>query len=138
MLSQPRKVKHRKHFRGKMPGLSKSHLVSFGEVGLKSLGRGWITPNQIEAGRRAIANKTKRKAKIWIRVFTDKPITEKGAGAPLGAGKGDVKGYVGVVKPGRIIYEVAGVPTDIAVRSLQLAASKMPFKTKIITKDQLL
>lgn len=135
MLSQPRKVKFRKQFRGKRAGFSKGHTLSFGDYGLKCLGRGWLTPNQIEAGRRAIANKTKRKAKIWIRVFTDKPITEKGAGAPLGAGKGDVKGYVAVIKPGRIVFEVSGVSQDIAIESLRLAADKMPFRSKIIKKE---
>lgn len=134
MLSQPRKVKFRKQFRGKRRGLSKGNRITFGDYGLKCLGRGWFSPNQIEAGRRAIANKTKRKAKIWIRIFTDKPVTAKGAGAPLGAGKGDVKGYVAVIKPGRIIYEVAGVPDDIAIDSLKVAASKIPLRTKIIKK----
>ncbi len=135
MLSQPRKVKFRKQFRGKMRGMSKGSLISFGDYGLKCLTCKWVTPNQIEAGRRAIAHNTKRKAKIWIRIFTDKPITEKGAGAPLGAGKGDVKGYVAVVKPGRIIYEISGIPKDIAYRALEIAGSKLPFKTKIIERQ---
>lgn len=135
MLSQPRKVKFRKHFRGKMRGLSKASTIAFGDYGLKCLACKWVTPNQIEAGRRAIAHNTKRKAKIWIRIFTDKPITEKGAGAPLGAGKGDVKGYVAVVKPGRIVYEISGVPRHVAIKALEIAGSKLPFKTKIIERQ---
>ena len=135
MLSQPRKVKFRKQFRGKMRGLSKGNIIAFGDFGLKCMGRTWVTPNQIEAGRRAISHNTKRKAKVWIRIFTDKPITKKGAGAPLGAGKGDVKGYVAVVKPGRIVYEISGVPEDIARNALRIAGSKMPFKTKIVSRE---
>jgi len=118
-----------------MRGMSKGNRISFGDYGLKCLACKWVTPNQIEAGRRAITHITKRKAKVWIRIFTDKPITEKGAGAPLGAGKGDVKGYVAVVKPGRIVYEISGVPKNIAFEALKIAGSKLPFKTKIIERQ---
>lgn len=117
-----------------MKGLSKGSLVAFGEYGLKAMDRGWVTANQIEAARRAIAHATKRSGRIWIRLFPDKPITEKGAGAPLGAGKGDVKGYVCVVRPGRIMFEVAGIPETDAHEALNLAAAKLPMKTRIVKR----
>lgn len=134
MLSQPRKTKYRKQFRGKMSGNSQGFSVSFGEFGLKALERSWISPNQIESARRTITHFLKRKGRIWIRVFPDKPFTQKGAGAPLGAGKGDVAGYVAVVRPGKVIFEVGGVPEVDARRSLELAAYKLPIKTKIVAK----
>jgi large subunit ribosomal protein L16 len=117
-----------------MRGLSAGTRVSFGEYGLKALECGWLTANQIEAARRAIAHATKRNGRTWIRVFPDKPFTEKGAGAPLGAGKGDVKGYVCVVKPGRVLFEIAGVVEAEAHVALNLAAAKLPVNTKIIKK----
>ena len=134
MMIQPRKSKFRKQFRGKMRGNSKGFRMNFGEYGLKATNRSWLTPNQIEAARKAITNHTKRKAKVWIRVFPDKPITQKGAGAPLGAGKGDVCGHVCVVKPGKIIFEIAGVPEDISLEALKRASSKLPLTTKIVKK----
>ena len=133
-MLQPSRTKYRKQFRGKMKGLSKGSLVAFGEYGLKAMDRGWVTANQIEAARRAIAHATKRSGRIWIRLFPDKPITEKGAGAPLGAGKGDVKGYVCVVRPGRIMFEVAGIPETDAHEALNLAAAKLPMKTRIVKR----
>ena len=116
-MLQPSRTKYRKQFRGRMRGHSKGHLVAFGEYGLKAMACGWVTANQIEAARRAIANATKRNGRIWIRIFPDKPFTEKGAGAPLGAGKGDVKGYVAVVRPGRILFEIAGVSESESYRA---------------------
>ncbi len=133
-MLQPRKTKYRKQFRGQMTGLSKGNLVSFGEYGLKAMDRSWVTANQIEAARRAITHHTKRNGRLWIRLFPDKPFTEKGAGAPLGAGKGDVKGYVCVVKPGRVMFEVAGVPESVAREALKLASAKLPLVTKIIKR----
>lgn len=117
-----------------MTGLSKGHLVAFGDYGLKALGRGWVTSNQIEAARRAITNFTKRNGRVWIRVFPDKPITEKGAGAPLGAGKGDVKGFVAVVRPGKIMFEISGLTKDQSEQAFRLASAKLPFKCKLVER----
>jgi len=133
-MLQPKKTKYRKQFRGQMTGLSKGNLVSFGEYGLKAMDRSWVSANQIEAARKAITHHTKRNGRLWIRLFPDKPFTEKGAGAPLGAGKGDVKGYVCVVKPGRVMFEVSGVPENIAREALKLASAKLPIVTKIIKR----
>jgi large subunit ribosomal protein L16 len=116
-----------------MRGLSKGNLVAFGEYGLKSLDCSWITANQIEAARRAIAHHTKRNGRIWIRIFPDKPFTEKGTGT-MGAGKGDVKGYVAVIRPGRIMFEVSGVAEVDAKEALKLAAAKLPVKCKIVNR----
>lgn len=133
-LLQPSRTKYRKQFRGTMTGLSKGHLVAFGDYGLKALGRGWVTSNQIEAARRAITNFTKRNGRVWIRVFPDKPITEKGAGAPLGAGKGDVKGFVAVVRPGKIMFEISGLTKDQSEQAFRLASAKLPFKCKLVER----
>lgn len=133
-LLQPSRTKYRKQFRGAMVGLSKGHLVAFGEYGLKALGRSWLTSNQIESARRAITNFTKRNGRVWIRVFPDKPVTEKGAGAPLGAGKGDVKGFVAVVKPGKILFEISGLPKDQVDQAFRLAAAKLPFSCKLVER----
>lgn len=133
-MLQPGRTKYRKQFRGNMRGLSKGNLVAFGDYGLKSLEASWVTANQIEAARRAITHATKRNGRMWIRIFPDKPITEKGSGAPLGAGKGDVKGYVAVVKPGRIMFEISGVTEELAKTALKLASAKLPVTTKIIKR----
>ncbi len=133
-MLQPSRTKYRKAFRGRMRGLSQGHTVTFGEFGLKSMECGWLTSNQIEAARRAVAHATKRNGRMWIRVFPDKPFTEKGAGAPLGAGKGDVKGYVCVVKPGRIMFEVSGIPLNEAQEALKLAAAKLPIVSKFVSR----
>jgi len=135
-MLQPKKQKYRKHNRGKRRGnAQRGNTISFGEFGLKSLGRDWISSRQIEAARRAIVHFTKRSGKTWIRIFPDKPITEKPAGAKMGSGKGDIKEYVAVVKPGRVIFEIAGIPQDQAVEALKRAAHKLPVKTKIISRD---
>jgi large subunit ribosomal protein L16 len=131
-MLQPSRTKFRKQFRGRMAGKSKGCLVSFGEFGLKALQCGWITANQIEAARRAIAHSTKRNGKIWIRVFPDKPFTKKEG--HMGAGKGDVKGYVAVVKPGRVLFEVSGVPKADAFEALRLASAKLPVTSKIVER----
>jgi large subunit ribosomal protein L16 len=117
-----------------MRGLSKGSLVSFGEYGLKANECGWVTANQIEAARRAIAHYTKRNGRMWIRIFPDKPFTEKGAGAPLGAGKGDVKGYVAVIKPGKVMFEIAGVTETDAREAMRLASAKLPLVTSVIKR----
>jgi large subunit ribosomal protein L16 len=133
-MLQPSRTKYRKQFRGRMRGNSQGNLVAFGEYGLKAMACGWITSNQIESARRAIAHATKRSGRTWIRIFPDKPFTQKGAGAPLGAGKGDVKGYVAVVRPGRILFEVTGIPEMEAYEALRLAAAKLPVITKVIKR----
>ena len=132
-MLQPSRTKYRKQFRGKMRGNSKGNLVSFGEYGLKSLDCGWITTNQLESARRAISHETKRNGRVWVRIFPDKPVTEKGTGT-MGAGKGDVKGYVCVVKPGRVIFEVSGINQEEASAALKLASAKLPVRCKIVTK----
>jgi len=132
-MLQPSRTKYRKQFRGKMRGNSKGNLVSFGEYGLKSLDCGWITANQLEAARRAISHATKRNGRVWVRIFPDKPVTEKGTGT-MGAGKGDVKGYVCVVKPGRVIFEVSGINQEEASVALKLASAKLPVRSKIVAK----
>lgn len=135
-MLQPRKTKYRKQFRGKMKGVSsRGNTLAFGDYGLKSLGRAWLTAKQIEAARVAITHYTKRGGKIWIRVFPDKPITSKGLGVGMGAGKGDVVGYVAVVTPGRIIFELAGVSQQVAQEALRRAAAKLPFKTKLMGRE---
>ena len=116
-----------------MRGNSKGNLVSFGEFGLKSLDCGWITANQLESARRAISHETKRNGRVWVRIFPDKPVTEKGTGT-MGAGKGDVKGYVSVVKPGRVLFEVSGITKEQADSALKLAAAKLPVRCKIVAK----
>jgi large subunit ribosomal protein L16 len=133
-MLQPKRTKYRKQFRGRMRGLSQGNQVAFGDFGLKSTECGWLTANQIEAARRSIAHSTRRNGRMWIRVFPDKPFTEKGAGAPLGAGKGDVKGYVCVIRPGRIIFEVGGITEAEAEKALRFAASKLPVVTKVVKR----
>ena len=136
-MLQPKRQKHQKYFRGKMRGLSVlGSSLSFGEFGLKSLDRGWLSSNQIEAARKAISHHTKRGGKVWIRVFPDKPITAKASGSRMGSGKGDIKGYVAVVKPGRILFELAGVPRQTAAEAMRLAGNKLPFKTKFIASEK--
>jgi large subunit ribosomal protein L16 len=135
-MLEPRKAKHRKQFRGKMKGKStRGSTLAFGDYGLKSLGRGWLTSRQIEAARRAITHHTKRAGKVWIRVFPDKPVTKKPAGVRMGSGKGAVDHHVAVVTPGRIIFELAGVDEETASEAIRLAGAKLPFKTKFIKKE---
>lgn len=135
-MLQPRREKFRKQFRGKRRGLAyRGSTLSFGDYAMKSLGRVWLTANQIEAGRRAITNSLKRKGKVWIRVFPDKPITSRPAGVRMGKGKGEVVMHVAVVKPGRIIYEIGGVAEEVAKEAFRKAGDKMPFKTKIVVKS---
>lgn len=108
--------------------------VNFGEFGLKSLGRGWMSANQIEAARRAIAHTTKRGGKVWVRVFPDKPITSKGAGVRMGSGKGEISEYVAVIKPGRILFELGGVSAEVAKEAFTRAGAKISFATRIVTR----
>ena len=131
----PKKEKYRKRFRGKMKGMATrgSRLV-FGDFGLKAMGRSWLTERQLEAARQAIVHTTKREGRVWIRVVHDHPITSKPSGAGMGKGKGDIAGHVAVILPGRIIFEVGGLPEALAKRALSLASHKLPFKTKVIEK----
>lgn len=108
--------------------------IIFGDIGLKALGRGWITAQQIEAARKAISHATKRTGKMWVRIFPDKSYTKKSSGSRMGGGKGDIEGYVAVVKPGRMIFEMTGVPEEVAQRALWLAGRKLPIATKIVNK----
>jgi len=134
-MLQPKKQKFRKQFRGKMRGLAyRGADVSFGEFGMKAIERGWLSARQIEAARKAIVKYTKRGGKVWIRIFPDKPVTKKALGVRMGSGKGDINEYVAVIKPGRIIFEIAGVSQETAAEAFKNAAAKVPFRVKLITK----
>ena len=134
MLS-PRKVRHRKVFKGKIRGTAqRGASISFGEYALKATSSGKMTAQQIEAARIAINRKIKRGGKVWIRVFPDKPVTKKPAETRMGKGKGSPEFWVAPIKPGRILYELSGVDEELAVRALTLAGNKLPFSTKVISK----
>lgn len=136
-MLQPKRSKFRKSFRGKRRGLAtRGSTISFGEFGIKSLGRGWMSAAQLEAARRTVTNALKRKGRVWLRIFPDKPVTSRAAGQRMGSGKGDVDRYVAVVKPGRIILEIAGVPNEVAQDALKKAGAKLPFKTRIVTTEE--
>lgn len=137
-MLQPKRRKYRKEFRGKMNGKATSgaHL-DFGEYGLKSLWRGWLSARQIESARKAIAHATKRQGKTWLRVFPAKPVTAKGAGSGMGSGKGDIKEYVVPIVPGKMLFELSGVPLGMAKDAMKLASDKLPFATKFISKEVL-
>ena len=131
----PKRAKYRKTHRGTMKGNAHSGTnVSFGEFGLMSMNTSWVTSRQIEAARKTITHYTQRGGRIWIRIFPDKPITKKPAETRMGSGKGDVYEYVAVVKPGRVLFEMGGVTSDIAHEALRLASHKLPVKTRIIEK----
>lgn len=108
--------------------------VSFGEFGMKAVERGWLSSRQIEAARKAIVKFTKRGGKVWIRAFPDKPVTKKALGVRMGSGKGDIHEYVSVIKPGRIIFEIAGVTQDVAAEAFKNASAKVPFRIKLVSK----
>tara|TARA_Y100001933_G_scaffold213143_1_gene218606 strand:+ start:4665 stop:5078 length:414 start_codon:yes stop_codon:yes gene_type:complete len=132
---QPKRTKFRKQQKGRNRGLAeRGSKVSFGEFGLKAVGRGRLTARQIEAGRRAITRHVKRGGKIWIRVFPDKPITKKPLEVRQGKGKGGVEYWVSQIQPGRVLYEMEGVPEDVARQAFTLAAAKMPFKTTFVKR----
>jgi len=135
-MLQPKRQKYRKQFRGKRTGIATAgSSLEFGDFGLKSLACSWLTAQQIEAARKAITHHTKRVGKLWIRAFPDKSFTKKGAGSRMGNGKGEIAGYVAVIKPGRIIFELAGLEKSISFEALQRGAAKLPFKTKLIKKE---
>ncbi|MDL1955961.1 MAG: 50S ribosomal protein L16 [Candidatus Desulfofervidus auxilii] len=134
----PKKVKYRKQQKGRLRGIAtRGNTLAFGDFGLKALGRCWLTAQQIEAARVAITRHLKKGGKIWIRVFPDKPITRKPAETRMGSGKGSPEGWVAVIKPGRILYEIKGVPEDIAIEALRLASHKLPIPTKIVVRSAL-
>ncbi len=134
-MLMPKRVKYRKQMRGRMRG--KAHRgaeVHFGDYGLQAIEPGWVTARQIEAARRAIVRALKRRGKVWIRIFPDKPVTQRAAETRMGKGKGNVEFWVAVVKPGRIMFEVGGVPDEIAIEAIRLASYKLSVKTKIVTR----
>jgi large subunit ribosomal protein L16 len=134
-MLMPKRVKYRKQMRGRMKGkATRGAEVHFGEFGLQALEPGWISSRQIEAARRAIVRALKRRGKVWIRIFPDKPFTKKPAETRMGKGKGNVEYWVAVVKPGRVMFEVGGLPEDVSKQALNLAAYKLSVKTKIITR----
>ncbi len=134
-MLQPRRTKFRKQHKGRNRGLAlRGSRVSFGEYGLKAIGRGRLTARQIEAGRRAMTRHIKRGGKIWIRVFPDKPITKKPLEVRQGKGKGSVEYWVAQIQPGRVLYEMEGVPEGVAREAFMLAASKLPFATAIVKR----
>jgi large subunit ribosomal protein L16 len=132
----PKRTKYRKQHRGRNKGLAhRGSGVAFGDYGLVALEGTWITSRQIEATRRAITGYVKRGGKVWIRIFPDKPVTQKPAETRMGGGKGSVDHWVAVVKPGRVMFELGGVREDIALEAMRRAAQKLPIKCKIITRD---
>lgn len=138
-MLQPARQKYRKQQKGRMKGKAMSgNRLSFGEYGLKAMTCGRITARQIEAGRVAISRHAKRGGKIWIRMFPDKPITKKPLETRMGKGKGAPEYFVMVVKPGRILYEIAGTNKEIATRALKLAAAKLPIRTKVVSRENIL
>lgn len=137
-MLQPKRRKYRKEFRGKMNGkATRGANLDFGEYGLKSLDRGWLTARQIEAARKAIAHATKRQGKMWLRVFPYKPVTSRGPGTRMGSGKGDIKEYVSPIVPGKMLFEISGVPEAMAKTAMKLASDKLPFATRFIIKEAL-
>ena len=134
-MLMPKRVKYRKQQRGRMKGLSqRGSTVSFGEYGLQALEPIWLTSRQIESARRTMVRYIKRRGKIWIRVFPDKPFTKRAAETRMGNGKGAVEYWVAVVRPGRILFEMGGIPDDEAKEALRLASYKLPIKTKIVRR----
>jgi large subunit ribosomal protein L16 len=136
MLS-PKRVKYRKKHKGRMRGAAtRGNRVSFGEYGLQASEAAWISNRQIEAARIAMTRHIKRGGKVWIRIFPDKPVTSKPAETRMGKGKGNPEGWVAVVKPGRMMFEMEGVPRDIAERAMKLASAKLPIKTRFVVREE--
>lgn len=137
-MLQPKQRKYKKEHRGKMRGLSYSGSdLAYGDYGIQSLDKAWVKAREIESARKTIVNYTSRKGKLWIKVFPHKPYTKKSDEVVRGSGKGEVSMYVAVVKPGRILFELGGLPENVAKEALKLAAAKLSVKTRIISKDQL-
>ena len=136
-MLMPKRVKYRRVHRGRMTGKAlRGNKVTYGEYGIQALEPGWITANQIEAARVAMTRYCKRFGKVWSKIFPDKPVTKKPAEVRMGSGKGSPEFWVAVVKPGRVMFELAGVPEETAREALRLAAMKLPLKTKFVTKEE--
>ena len=136
-MLMPKKVKYRKQQRGRMRGIAtRGNQLSLGEFGLQATEPGWVTSRQIEAARIAMTRYTKRGGNVWIRIFPDKPVTKKPAETRMGSGKGAPEYWVSVVKPGRVMFEIGGIPDDVAREALRLAGHKLPIKTKFISKEE--
>ena len=136
-MLMPKRTKYRKMHRGRRRGMAKGGTkVSFGEYGIKALEEGWITARQIESARVAITRTVKRGGKVWITIFPDKPVTEKPAETRMGSGKGNPEFWVAVVKPGRVMFELSGVPEDMAREAMRRAGHKLPVKTKFVTREE--
>ena len=135
-MLMPKRVKHRKQFRGRMKGQAhRGNFVSNGDIGLMATEPSWVTSQQIEAARVALTRYTKRGGQVWIKIFPDKPVTQKPAETRMGSGKGAPEYWVAVVKPGRILFEIGGIEDAVAREALRLAGSKLPLKTKIVTRE---
>jgi large subunit ribosomal protein L16 len=136
-MLMPRKVKHRKVHRGRRSGIAKGGTtVNFGDYGIQALEPGWLTNRQIEAARIAMTRKIKRGGKVWINVFPDKPITQKPAETRMGSGKGNPEAWVAVVKPGRVLFELSGVPEPLAREAMRLAIHKLPMKARFVVRTE--
>jgi len=137
-MLMPKRVKYRKTFRGRMKGKAlRGAEMNYGEYGLQALEPAWITARQIEAARRSIVRTMKRRGKVWIRIFPDKPITKRAAESRMGKGKGDVEYYAAVVKPGRIMIEIGGLDAETSLQALRQASYKLPIRTKILTREDI-
>ncbi len=136
-MLQPKRIKYRKQQKGRLRGMAhRGNKVSFGDYGLQTLEPGWITNRQIEAARVAMTRHIKRGGKVWIRIFPDKPLTQKPAETRMGKGKGNPEYWVAPVKPGRVMFELEGVDIDLAKRAMQLAAAKLPVKTRFLVREE--
>ena len=135
-MLQPKRVKYRKQQKGRLKGnAQRGNTIEFGDYGLQTLDTGWITNRQIEAARVAMTRHMKRGGKVWIRIFPDKPVTSKPAETRMGKGKGNPESWVAPVKPGRVMFELEGVPEDVARRAMQLASAKLPVRTKFMVRE---
>ena len=137
-MLMPKRVKRRKVFRGRMKGAAhRGNTISYGDIGLVAASPSWVTSQQIEAARIALTRHTKRGGQVWIKIFPDKPVTEKPAETRMGSGKGSPEYWVAVVKPGRVLFEVSGVGDDMALECLRLAGHKLPIRTKILKREDI-
>ena len=136
-MLMPKRVKYRRVHRGRMTGKAlRGNKVTYGDFGIQALEPGWITANQIEAARVAMTRYCKRFGKVWIKIFPDKPVTKKPAEVRMGSGKGSPEFWVAVIKPGKVMFELGGVPEETAREALRLAANKLPLRTKFVTKEE--
>ena len=137
-MLMPKRVKHRKQFRGSMRGkATRGHKITYGEFGIVAMEPGWVKSNQIEAARIAMTRYVKRGGKVWIKIFPDKPVTATPAETRMGKGKGALEYWVAVVKPGRVMFEISGVPDEVAKEALRLATHKLPIKCKVVSREDL-